>query len=590
MNAPVGDEGFRKYAPRRIREGEADHDSATAVPDREPPSPSGDPERSTASTNRRQSVSGAVSADAYSGSTRISSAEARRTTIKMTPAPDLGPERGARLGQLTLVIVASAGIAALLAIFAMPLLQHFSLPSQPHQSYAYKSDEGPAPNARAAQERPAEATADNGPTDRRPVAAKQVAVATTTAGTVAVAQAQQTAQAQLLPRPQPLRQEPAHTTVPVRGVSDHEIRFGIAAPFSGAAKELGQGMRLGIESAFDAANASGGVYGRQLRLIAADDGYEPARTAEAMKTLYEKDQVFGVIGNVGTPTAAVSLPYALDHKMLFFGAFTGSGLLRADPPDRYVFNYRASYAEETAAVVDYLVKVKRLKPEQLAVFAQQDAYGDAGFSGVARAVRSLGGDDRKILRLGYTRNTVDVEGAVAQLHQHQKRTRNGIKAVIMVPTYRAAARFIEKTRDEYPNMIYTSVSFVGSTALANELMLLGKKYAAGIIVTQVVPAADGHSSLALDYKAALAKYFPGEPTDYVSFEGYVAAKILIESLKRNGAQLDPDRLVDTLENMHNLDIGLGAPISFGRSEHQAVHKVWGSQLTDTGHYQAIELE
>jgi len=160
----------------------------------------------------------------------------------------------------------------------------------------------------------------------------------------------------------------------------------------------------------------------------------------------------------------------------------------------------------------------------------------------------------------------------------------------MVPTYRAAARFIEKTRDEYPNMIYTSVSFVGSTALANELMLLGKKYAAGIIVTQVVPAADGHSSLALDYKAALAKYFPGEPTDYVSFEGYVAAKILIESLKRNGAQLDPDRLVDTLENMHNLDIGLGAPISFGRSEHQAVHKVWGSQLTDTGHYQAIELE
>ena len=157
----------------------------------------------------------------------------------------------------------------------------------------------------------------------------------------------------------------------VRGVTDTEIRFGISAPFSGAAKELGQNMRLGIEAAFNAANARGGVNGRQLKLIAADDGYEPARTADTMKRLYERDQIFAVVGNVGTPTAAVALPYALDRKMLFFGAFTGAGLLRSDPPDRYVFNYRASYAEETAATVQYLVKVKRLKPSQIAVFASR---------------------------------------------------------------------------------------------------------------------------------------------------------------------------------------------------------------------------
>jgi ABC-type branched-subunit amino acid transport system substrate-binding protein len=276
--------------------------------------------------------------------------------------------------------------------------------------------------------------------------------------------------------------------------------------------------------------------------------------------------------------------------MLFFGAFTGSGLLRSDPPDRYAFNYRASYAEETAAVVHYLVKVKRLRPEQIAVFAQQDAYGDAGFAGVTKAIRSLGGDERKILRLNYTRNTVDVEDAATQLQEHQKKSRIQVAAVIMVPTYRAAARFIEKTRDLYPNMIYTSVSFVGSTALANELMLLGKKYAAGVIVTQVVPPVDGHSSLVLDYKSALSKYFPGEAPDYVSFEGYVSANILIAALKRNGPQLDADKLVATLENLQSLDIGLGTPVNFGRSEHQAVHKVWGSQLDETGHYQPIDLE
>jgi ABC-type branched-subunit amino acid transport system substrate-binding protein len=347
-------------------------------------------------------------------------------------------------------------------------------------------------------------------------------------------------------------------------------------------------MKLGIEAAFNVANASGGVHGRQLRLIAADDGYEPTRTAETMKQLYDRDQVFGLVGNVGTPTAAVALPYALEHKMLFFGAFTGAGLLRSDPPDRYVFNYRASYAEETEAIVHYLVKVRRLKPEEIAVFAQQDSYGDAGYAGVAKAIRSLpGGDESTILRLNYTRNTVDVDEAVAQL---RKKRRIPIKAVIMVPTYRAAAKFIEKTRDLYPDMIYTSVSFVGSTALAGELMLLGKRYATGVIVTQVVPAVDGHSSLVLDYKSALAKYFPGEAPDYVSLEGYVTANVLIEALKRSGRQLDTERLVETLENLRDFDIGLGTPVTFGRSEHQGVHKVWGSQLDATGHYQPIDLQ
>jgi branched-chain amino acid transport system substrate-binding protein len=374
----------------------------------------------------------------------------------------------------------------------------------------------------------------------------------------------------------------------VRGVTTNEIRFGISAPFTGPSKELGQNMKLGLEAGFNAANAKGGVYGRQLRLIAADDGYEPARTATTMKQLYENDQIFGLVGNVGTPTAAVALPYALDRKLLFFGAFTGAGLLRSNPPDRYVFNYRASYAEETAAVVNYLVKVKRLLPEQIAVFAQQDAYGDAGFAGVEKAIRSLrAGNESPILRLNYQRNTVDVDDAIAQLKQKR---RVPIKAVIMVPTYRAAAKFIEKTRDSYPDMIYTSVSFVGSTALADELMLLGKKYATGVIVTQVVPAVDGHSSLVLDYKSALAKYFPGVAPDYVSLEGYVDASVLIATLQRNGPQLDTEKLVGTLENLHDLDIGLGTPVTFSRSDHQGIHKVWGTQLDETGHYQPIDLQ
>ncbi len=413
----------------------------------------------------------------------------------------------------------------------------------------------------------------------RPIAIFSALLSLVSAGTAAPGRAGET--------PAVISVQWNQTATPVRGVTGEEIRFGISAPLSGPAKDLGQQMRLGIEAAFQAENDDGGVNGRMLRLIAADDGYEPARTAETMKQLYERDQVFGFIGNVGTPTAVVAAPYALQHRALFFGAFTGANLLRRDPPDRYIFNYRASYAEETGAVVHYLIKVRKLKPEQIAVFAQQDSYGDSGYSGVEKAMRTIrGGNGGYILRVGYARNTIDVDTAIQQLKAHK----TPIKAVVMVAAYRAAAKFIEKSRALYPGLIYTNVSFVGSTSLRDELMLLGPKYANGVIVTQTVPPLDGNLPLVLQYKAALAKYFRGEALDYVSFEGYVAAETLIEGLRRAGPALDTEKAVDALESMHSLELGLGVPIGFSRSEHQASHKVWGTQLNEAGKYESINLQ
>jgi branched-chain amino acid transport system substrate-binding protein len=139
-------------------------------------------------------------------------------------------------------------------------------------------------------------------------------------------------------------------------------------------------------------------------------------------------------------------------------------------------------------------------------------------------------------------------------------------------------------------MLYSNVSFVGSTSLAEELMLLGPRFASGVIVTQVVPAVAGYSSMVLEYKNALAKYFPGENPDYVSLEGYVAANVLIQALKRTGPQLDTEKLIDNLEAMRNIDLGLGTSLNFGRAEHQASHKIWGTAMDDNGRYQPLELE
>ena len=234
----------------------------------------------------------------------------------------------------------------------------------------------------------------------------------------------------------------------------------------------------------------------------------------------------------------------------------------------------------------YLVKIRKLQPRQIAVFAQNDSYGDSGFAGVTKAFRALGINDSAILRLNYTRNTIDVDEAVNQLRLQKV----PIRAVVMVATTRPAAKFIEKTRDLFPGLIYSNVSAVGASSLAEELMLLGPRFTQGVIVTQTVPAVSGYSSVVLEYKNALAKFFPGESPDYISLEGFISANVLIDALRRCGPQLETERLVDILENTRNLDLGLGASLGFTRGEHQASHKVWGTALDETGKYQAIELE
>ncbi len=370
------------------------------------------------------------------------------------------------------------------------------------------------------------------------------------------------------------------------GVTDGEVVFGMSAPFSGAAKELGRQMKIGIDVAFAAANDAGGVAGRRVRLLAMDDGYEPARTQTAMRELVENKKVFGIVGNVGTPTAVVAVPYILERGVLFFGAFTGASLLRADPPDRYVFNYRASYAEETAAMVRHLVEVRRVKPSQIAVFAQEDAYGDAGFDGVAKMMRRYRRDPGQVLRVGYKRNTADVDDAVRRIRQNASH----LKAVVMVGTYRACAKFIEKVKEAGVPISFSNVSFVGSDALAEELMQLGAKYADGVMVTQVVPLPTSKASAILRYQALLSRYAPGERPSFVSLEGYIAANILLEGLRRAGKNLTTDTLIDALEGIKGLDLGIGTPITFGPSEHQGSHKVWGTVLDATGKYRTFDLE
>ena len=379
---------------------------------------------------------------------------------------------------------------------------------------------------------------------------------------------------------------PAAAAGPAKGITDTEIVFGMASPFSGPNKELGRGMKAGLELAFAAANEAGGIDGRKLRLVALDDEYEPSKTSAVMKELVETRKVFAIVGNVGSPTAAVSVPYVNEKKIPFIGALSGAPVLRRDPPDRYVFNYQPSYAEETAAAVRYLVNVRRYRPSQIAVFAQQDDFGEACWEGAVAQLRRYKRDPAQILKTGYKRNTAEVEEAVARITEAGEE----LRAVVMGATYRAAARFIVKVRDAGLKVTFTNVSPVDSDQLSEELVGAGKGYADDVVVTQIVPPPTSNATAVIKYRHLLEKYMLGEKPEWLSLQSYIIGNILIEGLRRAGRNVSAESLVDALESIKGLDLGIGVPIAFGPSEHQGSHKVWGTMLQPDGTYKLIDLE
>jgi branched-chain amino acid transport system substrate-binding protein len=385
------------------------------------------------------------------------------------------------------------------------------------------------------------------------------------------------------PEPSP---SPGRATPSAQGITADAILFGMAAPFTGPAKELGRQTRVGIELAFAETNAAGGIHGRKLKLAVEDDAFDPSRVGGAMRSLWEKQKVFAFLGNVGSAAAGTAGPFAVERRTLLLGAFTGSAILRREPPDRYVFNYRASDAEEMAAVFNYLLKGRGLHPEQIAVFTEDDASGEAGFQGVAKVLRQLRRDPRTALRVTYPRNTLDLDGAVARIRNHP----TPIRAVVMAVPYRPAARFIEKMRAALPGLVFTNVSSVGGSALAEELLQSGPGAADGVIVTQVVPPFETKVPAVTAYQQALAKHLPDERPDTVSFEAWLSARLLLAAVQAAGRTLDVERLVDALESLRDLDLGTGAPVSLGPSEHQASHRVWGTVLDARGHYQLLPLD
>tara|TARA_R100001369_G_scaffold2104_4_gene6850 strand:- start:72492 stop:73706 length:1215 start_codon:yes stop_codon:yes gene_type:complete len=358
-----------------------------------------------------------------------------------------------------------------------------------------------------------------------------------------------------------------------------ELSFGIVAPSSGGAAPLGLGMQKGIETYFAEVNEAGGVNGETLALIARDDQYKPLQAASNTRQLLQEDEVLAAIGNVGTPTATVTIPIFNEYKTLLYGAFTGAGVLRKAPPDRYVINYRASYVQETAAMVDGLLEAGVL-PEEIAFFTQNDSFGDAGYNGATQALTAHGVDNIAALAHGrFTRGTRNIHQGLATILEAPVTPR----AVIIVGIYGPAADFIREAKNDLPDTVFLNVSFVGSQALMDELGDLAE----GVIITQVVPPLNADLPAVEAYRKALETHARGSEPDFISLEGYLAAKLFVEGVRAAGANPDREAIVDGLLGLGSVDIGLEEPLSLGPNDHQASDAVWPT-IIKNGRFESVE--
>jgi len=342
------------------------------------------------------------------------------------------------------------------------------------------------------------------------------------------------------------------------GVTDVEVTIGMANALSGPAAGLGTDLKAGAVAYINKVNAAGGVHGRKIKLLSVDDGYEPDRCAAATRKFIEEDKVFALFGYVGTPTSTAAVAIASRAGVPYLFPFTGAEFLR-NPVNKWVFNVRASYFDETEAMVERLTKDLGVK--KIAIFIQDDAFGEAGKAGVARALSKrnmqLAGEAR------FKRNTLDVEEGLTKLKAVMP------DAVIMVGPYKPVAAILKKAKASGFSPKFLTVSFVGTAGLIKESGVDGE----GTYVTQVMPVpTDPSVALVKQYQADLQ----GGEINYSSLEGYVDAVVLVEGLKKAGKTLTRASFVAALESL-STEVG-GATVTYSASKHQGLSQVWLTQL------------
>jgi branched-chain amino acid transport system substrate-binding protein len=382
---------------------------------------------------------------------------------------------------------------------------------------------------------------------------------------------------------------PAETPIAsAPGVTARDVRIGMSAAFMGASAGLGTELYRGAQAYYNDVNARGGVHGRAVNVIPLDDDYNPLPCIKNTIQLVEKEGVFFLGNYVGTPTLTRALPVIKRYgDVILVGNFTGAQPQREPPYVEHVFNIRASYRQEMMALVD---RFWQQGARRFGVYYQADAYGRSGTDGVARGLAGRG--SKIVAEATYQRGSKfedDMTPAAKALREA------GADVILCTGAYQGCGAFVRSARDLGWGVPISNVSFVGSDAMLSLLVKhgydKGRDYTRALINSQVVPSYDDVSLPGVaEYRALMDKYSPAVPQalrdpkyvpqrySFISLEGFINAKVIVEGLRRAGVNPTRVSLKQAFESIRSLDLGIGASLAFGPERHQGLDNVYFTRV------------
>ncbi len=377
-----------------------------------------------------------------------------------------------------------------------------------------------------------------------------------------------------------------------QGFSDHEILIGMSSSFTGSAADADTMIYEGMSAYFAQINAQGGVNGRQLRLKVYDDGYDPQRAAANTLRLVTQDHVFAITGEYGTPTVTAVMPLLealADQNTFMLFPVSGAAVTRTGRYADLSYNLRASYGQEVKGLVKRLLALHRTR---IAVFYQNDAYGRDGW---AKAREALARSKLRIVaEATYTRGGKFEDSMAEQVAALKE---GAPDAIIAIGVTASGAALIRDVRDAGLTCPIATVSLEifddMLRLLADAGRARGKSYSENLIGSSVMPN-PLHSDLpaAVEYRTLMDKYHPvvhgpltrtAHPTqayNELGLEGFLNAKLLVELLRRLGDHPARAYLPVVFEQISNLDLGLGMPVSFSDQRHQGQDSIFYQTAQD----------
>lgn len=351
------------------------------------------------------------------------------------------------------------------------------------------------------------------------------------------------------------------------GVTDTRIRVGQSAVFSGVAADFGNDYRAGITLAFERANRSGGIFGRKLELVSMDDAYDPQRTAENTRKLLGEEKVFALIGYVATGNLIAAMPIAEQAGAPMFAPLVGTTSFRTKF-NKHLFHVRASYRQELDKIIGHLAT---LGIRQIAVVYQDSAFGKSNLETCLQLAADHGVKVQRSSPMAIT--AAEARELVAGLVQDKP------GAVVMILAGRMVEVFLRDYRAGGATAPLYTLS-VGITDPKGSAQRLNGGLEGLVTASIVPPPTLLRYPIVADYRRDRAE-FGVQADGYTVLEGYIAARVFLEGLKRAGRQLTRDGFVAAMESLGSTKIA-SFPVEYGPNNHNGSTFVDLEMYTRTG--------